>query len=370
MRRSHLEALKPVCPRCRLERQVDVPLELATVTAEEGDIVIEGVLHCADETCLQEYPITDAIPIIVPNVRAYLSENLFQLTLRNDRSETIESLLGDAAGPGSAYDVNRQLLSTYGWNHYNEFGFQGDTTDGRAGTVSRCLEQALSLIGDRVAGKAIDVGCAVGRATFDLSLRTDDLVLGVDVNFSMLQVAQKAVRTGVVRYPQRRVGIVYDRREFEVRCDAPERVDFWACDALALPFSAGSFSCAVALNVVDCVVSPRGFLDSMADLLTAGGTVLLSTPYDWSGAVTPIEAWIGGHSQRGPNRGAAEPLLRSLLTPGACPQSSDRLRLIAEIEHVPWSARLHDRSTVEYTVHVVAAEALPPERARGAQLAR
>jgi SAM-dependent methyltransferase len=335
---------------------------LATVTAEERDLIIEGVLHCSAEPCLQEYPIIDAIPIIVPNVRAYLSENLFNLTLRHDRSAVIESLLGDAAGPGSAYDVIRQHLSTYGWDHYHEFDPHTDATDNSAGAVSRCLEHALNLVGDRFTGNAIDVGCSVGRTTFDLTERTDDLVLGVDINFPMLQVAQTVLRTGVVRYPERRVGVVYDRCEFEVRFDGADRVDFWACDALALPFPTRSFSCVVALNVLDCVLSPCGFLDSVADLLTAGGTAVLATPYDWSPGATPVEAWIGGHSQRGDDHGASEPLLRSLLTPGAHPQSSGRLRLTAEIQHVPWRARLHERSIVEYTVHVVAALAQPSER--------
>lgn len=358
MRRSHFEALQPVCPRCRLDGQLNVPLRLATVTEEENDVIVEGVLHCSARTCQQEYPIIDAIPIVVPNVRAYLSENLFSLTLRHDWSEAIESLIGDAAGPGSAYDVSRQHLSTYGWDHYHELDPRRESDEDRAGTVSRCLDQSLQLVGERFAGNVIDVGCSVGRATFDLASRTDELVLGVDVNYSMLQVAQTVLRTGVVRFPLRRVGVVYDRCEFDVQFDRAEKVDFWACDGLALPFSNGSFSCAVALNVLDCVVSPRGFLDALADLLPAGGTAVLATPYDWSGNVTPIEAWIGGHSQRGENRGASEPLLRSLLTPGAHPQSSERLRMTNELEHVQWRARLHDRSFVEYVVHVVAAEAV------------
>ena len=44
MRRSHFEALRPVCPRCRLERQLEVPLVLATVAEEERDVIVEGVL--------------------------------------------------------------------------------------------------------------------------------------------------------------------------------------------------------------------------------------------------------------------------------------------------------------------------------------
>jgi SAM-dependent methyltransferase/uncharacterized protein YbaR (Trm112 family) len=345
-----------VCPRCRIEHQLEVPLVLASVIEEESDNISEGVLHCSTDSCLQEYPVIDGIPIIVPNVRAYISDQLFHITLRHDRSEVIESLLGDAAGPGSQYDVSRQHLSTYGWDHYHEFDPERDPVDDRAGTMSRCLARSLDLVEDNAAGKAIDIGCSVGRGTFDLAQRTESLALGVDINFSMLQMAQVVLRTGMVRYPRRRVGVVYDRREFAVQFAAADLVDFWACDGLALPFPARSFHHVVALNVLDCVVSPSGFLESVADVLAEDGRAVLTTPYDWSGSVTPVEAWIGGHSQRGPNRGAGEPLLRSLLTPGAHPQSSHRLRLTAEIEHVPWRARVHDRSIVEYAVHVVVAE--------------
>ncbi len=338
---------------------------MATTLESGPDGLVHGVLHCSESTCQQEYPVVDGIPIIVPNVRTYLADNLFHLTLRNDHSETIESLLGDAAGPGTAYDATRQHLSTYAWDHYHSLDPEADRTDDRPGAVSRCLAEAVDLIagGQRLRGPVLDIGCSVGRSTFDLAQASDDLVLGIDVNFSMLQVAQRVLRSGVVRYPLRRVGLVYDLREFAVQLDGAERVDFWACDALALPLGAATFGSAVALNVLDCVSSPVTFLDALSSVVRVGGRVALATPYDWSVNVTPVEAWIGGHSQRGPDRGASEPLLRSLLTPGSHPQSSSRLRLVGESENVPWRARLHDRSMVEYSVHVVCAEVEPPEDA-------
>ena len=130
------------------------------------------------------------------------------------------------------------------------------------------------------------------------------------------------------------------------------------CDALALPFVPGSFGLAVGLNVLDCVASPRDFLESLSGLLRPGGSALLSTPYDWSPAATPFEAWIGGHSQRGPDGGASEPFLRTLLTFGAHPQSVRGLKITGEIERQPWHVRLHERSGVDYDVHIVAAESV------------
>ena len=87
---------------------------------------------------------------------------------------------------------------------------------GRPGAVVRCLEQGLSLLSRGVEPPAIDLGCSVGRSTFVLAGRCDGPVLGVDVNFSMLRLAARVLRSGVVRYPRRRVGIVYDRRELRL----------------------------------------------------------------------------------------------------------------------------------------------------------
>jgi len=356
MRRLHFDALRPVCPRCRLERQVENPLRLAEVLREDAGHIIEGVLHCSDPECYLEYPIVDGIPLLVANLRQFIADNVHHLTARDDLSETIEGMLGDGAGPGTGFDATRQQLSTYTWDHYADLDPDEPQPEFGPGAVTRCLAHGLELLDGKVEGPVLDLGCAVGRTAFALADITHQPVLGLDINLPMLRVAQRALRSGVVRYPRRRVGIVYDRREFPVRFPASDQVDFWACDALALPFVPGSFGLASAINVLDCVNSPRDFLNAMGQMLRAGGSAVLTTPYDWSPAATPLAGWIGGHSQRGPGRGAAEPFLKTLLTPGAHPYSVDGLHMVGELADVPWHARLHDRSTVAYRVHTVAAK--------------
>ena len=105
-----------------------------------------------------------------------------------------------------------------------------------------------------------------------------------------------------------------------------------------------------------------GSLRFIATLLRVDGTAILSTPYDWSQGVTPVEAWIGGHSQRGFHQGGGESLLRDLLTPGGHPQSVEGLRLVAEAMDVPWQERLHNRNVVSYSVHLCVAEAINGDR--------
>ncbi len=359
MRHTHFETLHPICPRCRLGQAGEHPLLLAKILREEEERVLEGLLHCSNAACQQEYPIIDGVPIIVPDVRAYLSDNLPHLTSRDDLSETLESLLGDAAGPDTLYNSTRQYLSTYTWDNYGDMSpdIVADTAI-KPGAVKRCLDTGLELLNEATRNPVIDIGCAVGRSSFELAESGDQLVLGIDTNFSMLRLAQGVLADNRVRYPRRRTGIVYDRQEFGVKFDHSGQVDFWACDGLALPFSDNSFGLAVGLHVLDSVNSPRDLLESIDRVLQPGGSTIIATPYDWSAVVTPIEAWIGGHSQRGPGQGASEPLLRSLPHPGAHPQSIDGLQITNELMDFPWHTRIHDRSTMSYSVHLVTAKSI------------
>jgi SAM-dependent methyltransferase/uncharacterized protein YbaR (Trm112 family) len=349
-------ALQPVCPRCRLAGRGAQPLMLALVEREAEDDVLDGILHCPDPACRHEFPIIDGIPIIVPEVAAFLASQLTQITAKDDFSPAVESLLGDAAGPGSWFETGRQHLSTYAWDGYGEADPQEAKAEPRPGAARRCLKALLELAGALPAGPILDIGCSVGASSLALAAGSRDLVLGVDLNIAMLRFARRVLGSGRVRYARRRIGLVYDRRDFPVAIEGAARLDFWCCDALSLPFRDHAFALATALNLLDCLSSPLEFLQRIADLLAPCGKLCLATPYDWSAQVTAPPAWIGGHSQRGPQGGAAEPLLAALLTPDGHPQSIAGLRLIGEILDWPWQTRLHDRSTVAYSAHLVAAE--------------
>jgi SAM-dependent methyltransferase len=303
---------------------------------------------------LGEYPIIDGVPIIVADLRNYVSQNIIPILSRSDLSETMESLLGDCCGPGSAFDSYRQHLSTYAFDHYGDL----DPTESKdspvlPGSVLDLLKQGLTGFDNKVDGPAIDMGCAVGRTSFELAKTFDDLVLGVDLNFAMLRAAALILREGRVAYPKRRVGIAFDRREFPATLEGTSKVDFWACDATCLPFANDSFSLAASLNVIDCVQSPYDHLKELARVLKSGGGALLSAPYDWNVGATPVESWLGGHSQRSENRGSSEIMLRSLLAGGTHPFAVEELELVSEAEALPWNLRLHHRSTMQYQVHLL-----------------
>lgn len=358
MRLSHFEAFAPVCPRCRGAGRGEQRLTLASIAARDGEVVREGLLHCPARECQLEFPIIDGVPVIVPDVATWLNTNLMPVMEREDLSPALTSLIADAAGPGSAFDAVRLHTSSYVRDHYGAFDPAEAGGDAPPGAARRCLEAGLALFGVAgPTGPALDIGCAAGGIAHALAERTDGLVLGIDLNFSMLRLAQRVLATGRVRYARRRIGIVYDRREFAVPVPRPEAIDYWACDALALPFGAQSFGLIAAMNVFDAVQAPQALLATIAALLRPGGGAVLATPYDWSPQATAPGAWVGGHSQRGGHGGAAEPLLRDMLTPGAHPMAVGGLAIAGEVERFPWRVRLHDRSAVDYSAHVVALRA-------------
>jgi SAM-dependent methyltransferase/uncharacterized protein YbaR (Trm112 family) len=356
VRRRHFAAFAPHCPRCAGDGAGRHPLVLAAVHQEQDGDVLSGILHCPNPACALEYPIIDGIPLIVSPLGLLLAERGIELLLREDLDPALESLIGDAIGPGTWFDTMRQTVSSYGWDGWADLDPDETPDDSlRPGAARRCLDRLLALAGDAGSvARVLDLGCGAGRTAFDLAARhADALVLGLDMNLALLRLARRAA-AGTVSYPRRRIGLVYDRRRFPVALAGAERVDFWACDALALPFAAGLADLAVALNLLDCVSEPRRLLAGLADAVRPNGRVLLATPYDWSTRATPVETWIGGHSQRAAHGGAAEPFLRALLTEGAHPQSVPGLRVLAEAAGWPWQTRLHDRSAVLYRAHLLA----------------
>lgn len=354
MRRLHFEALKPVCPRCLRDAGVQAPLELGSVLDARDDLVFEGILLCPSPACRGEYPIVDGIPLLVADLRQFVTNNTLALLARRDLSDAIESLLGDCMGPGSAFDTQRLYLSTYAADHYGDLvPLAGDPAfepaDGPPpGAILRVADVALEAVGARTAGPVLDVGCSVGRTSFHLAGATDDLVLGVDLSVDMLRLAQDVLHHGRVRFPRRRLGLVYERREAEVAFPGAERVDFWAVDATALPFAPGTFGLVASLNVLDCVGSPYDHLAGLSRVLMPGAAAMLACPFDWSAGATQPQAWLGGHSQRAPNGGSSVAVLRSLLAGGGHPHALADLAIERELDGVPWTVRLHDRAFMQY----------------------
>lgn len=349
MRRTHFNAFAPVCPACREPDAAGHPIVIGAVLHEADGHILQGVLHCSNVACQREFPILDGVPILLARIQEQLSAQALGLLLRDDLHPMLESLIGDCCGPGSELDNVRRHLSHYAVDHWGEF--DPDPWPG-AGSVVRLLHEVLSLTPPVQGGRVVDLGCSIGRSSFELAARTGGLVVGVDLNLSMLRLAARVLRTGRVVYPRRRVGIVYDRRDHAVPTPAAEQVDFWACDAAALPFRRDSIDTAVSLNVLDCLADPFRHLQSLGALLRPGGLGYVASPYDWSPQATQAGGWIGGHSQRGDDGGDPVRRLRATLT-----RENTGLDVVAEGDELPWEVRPNRRSRTLYSCHALVVRA-------------
>lgn len=347
-----------MCPTCRAVGRAPAGLTLGAVVSERDDDVIEGVLLCSSPACQCEYPIIDGIPIITAEVRAQVAHQLPAIRARGDLSPLLDSLLGDCAGPDSDFIRTRYQLSSYARSHFGDL--DPDRPAPREGSMAALVDTSMALLSRPPGGAWLDVGCSVGRASFELAARTGDLVLGVDLNLAMLAIARRVAHTGQVSHVLRRVGIVYEQRSFAVELERRDRVDFWACDAMALPFADASFDGGVSFNVADCIGSPLAHLMELGRVLRPGAEAALTTPYDWSENVTPVEGWIGGHSQRGPSAGDSATEMRRVLSDRVPAAADTGLRLVAEREAVPWRVYVHERATMHYQVHAVVAQRAAP----------
>lgn len=365
MLHGHFESLRPLCPRCRPQGH-DIALAINIIETERApDDIVAGIVGC--NHCGAEYPVIDGLPILVADPRQYIQDNLFGLLARDDLPPLLESLVGDAVGPGTLFDATRQHLSSYAWDHWAEFDPEEPppTPDGpRPGAIARGLAQILTLADAALPpGPILDIGCGAGRAVHELAAAGNRLVLGIDLGFSLAQTARRAIVNASIRYPRRRIGLVFDQRRFAAPPTSAGMADVWVCDATALPFADATFARAFGMNVLDCLGDPRAGLIEIDRILATDGEALLAVPFDWSAAATPIENWLGGHSQRGPHGGNAEAILDLLLSAG--PLAVGTLRRKSATVDIPWHVRLHERACMHYHAHGIAAcrhEAIADDR--------
>jgi 5-histidylcysteine sulfoxide synthase/putative 4-mercaptohistidine N1-methyltranferase len=146
-------------------------------------------------------------------------------------------------------------------------------------------------------GRALDVGCAVGGATFALA-RSFGEVTGVDLSASFVQAASVLARDGQLAYGRRDEGDLVTPLTACVDPDLDRsRTSFRRADACALPPDFEPFDLVLLANLLDRLPSPRTCLGRMSGprgLVKRGGLLVVASPFTWLEELTPRDAWLGG----------------------------------------------------------------------------
>jgi 5-histidylcysteine sulfoxide synthase/putative 4-mercaptohistidine N1-methyltranferase len=178
--------------------------------------------------------------------------------------------------------------------------------------VARLLLDTAQTHGVHVT-RALDLGCAVGGSTFELSTRIDDVV-GVDAGTRFIDTARELARTGHLVYQRTDQG---ERTTTEVATTDPtacrRHVRFEVADACALPADLGRFDAVLVANLLCRLNRPRACLAQFLGesvLIRPGGLLLLATPWSWSPEYTAREEWLGATAATG----SSEDVLQEILS--------------------------------------------------------
>ena len=226
----------------------------------------------------------------------------------------------------SNYETDK-LLSEYAEFHY------GDSYFNVPNFAKALSDIAIQAMANRPARTALDLGCAAGRATFELAQHFDR-VTGIDFSARFIGLGAQLAEKGVLRYTLADEGelVSYKERTLtELGLDGSrQKVEFWQGDACNLKPQFTGYDLILAANLIDRLYSPKKFLMHAHQRLNPGGLLLIASPYTWLVAHTPRDEWIGGFKQAGESFTTLDGL-KALLEP--------HFRLIQAPREVPFVIR-------------------------------
>ena len=216
----------------------------------------------------------------------------------------VRSVAASGSGAG-VYETERAV------HEYLQFHFCSDIVPYERPNV---LEDALGFA-QRVAQtcekhslptrrkSALDVGCAVGGSSFELS-RTFSTVCGIDYSRAFVAACKELQATGCSDFRALISGDIFENCVARVpEGSNPDRCKFAQGDACALNSCSlvaehlsgqGRFDCVLAANLLCRLPEPRAFLLAQAALITSGGILVLVSPYSWLPEYTARDMWLGG----------------------------------------------------------------------------
>lgn len=141
-------------------------------------------------------------------------------------------------------------------------------------------------------GRALDLGCAVGRIAFELTNDFDE-VLGIDYTDSFIEAANHLKNSGSISFSYPEEGALCSESTFTLQGDINvNKVSFEVGDAMNLRSNIGKFDVVVMANLIDRLPDPKKMLEQAHKLLNQGGILFILSPYTWLEEFTPKDKWV------------------------------------------------------------------------------
>ena len=160
----------------------------------------------------------------------------------------------------------------------------------------RCVTECVDVARLPPNARALDLGCAVGRSSFELA-RHCASVLGIDLSHRFIDAASTLHEAGRLEYQRHDEGELTTTLIASVPSQIDrKRVRFESGDASDLDAQLGAFDVVLLANVIDRLREPRRCLRRLGALVASGGQLIITSPYSWLEEFTPRENWLGGYA--------------------------------------------------------------------------
>ncbi|MBU1657969.1 5-histidylcysteine sulfoxide synthase [bacterium] len=180
-------------------------------------------------------------------------------------------------------------------SQYCEFQY-GDAHLGVKNFANECAKIASKFAKNKT--KALDLGCATGRASFELA-KEFDAVEGIDFSVRFVQVGAKLKEEGYIAFSSKTEGDLIQKKKVTLENlgyeKLKEKVSFWQGDACNLKPNFHSYDVVMATNLIDRLYQPKLFLQTIDERLNKDGILMITSPYTWQESSTKKEFWLGGY---------------------------------------------------------------------------
>ncbi len=235
-----------------------------------------------------------------------------------------------------------ELISQYLEFHY------GDEYFGVPNFPTACIDALIPHVNTTKMSRALDLGCAVGRSSFELA-RYYQHVDALDFSTRFIRNAINLVEHGKVKYMVPTEGELTELKTFKLSAldlgDKVHNVKFSQGDACNLKGKYKNYDLIFAGNLIDRLYQPKQFLDSIKLRINKGGYLVLTSPYTWLEEFTDKANWLGGIKVNGENITTLDALKAHL--------KSD-FELVGSPQDIPFvireTARKHQHTVAQLTI--------------------
>lgn len=191
----------------------------------------------------------------------------------------------------------RRLLDEYLLFHYGSPQEVLPWAEGPQSALGFAVRTVTELADfSRQPKSALDLGCAVGRSSFELAKHVTS-VIGIDFSQSFVDAAAQLI-LGDLPYQRVDEASATTALVTSVPADCPRAgVSFEQGDAMHLRADLGGFDLVHAANLLCRLTEPQRLIERLPDLVKPGGQLLLTTPCTWLADFTPPENWPVGSTR-------------------------------------------------------------------------